>query len=370
MRLKTLIMTTMTLLAGLTSGACEADSVLSVDGFPMGEDGIEKGVSACYAGRIGDCIVMAGGCNFPVNTLAPDSKKKYYKGIYAARIGQADRLRWTRIGELPDASAYGVAVSCDNSMIIAGGMNGKGSQRAVYRITLVNGRSQVASLPALPCTADNMAGAVVGRRLYVAGGMMDGRPSCRVLCLDLDRPDAGWKERKPFPGIMRIQPVAGSMGDRRFCIFGGFAPAAAGAEARLALAGCVYDETTEEWQPLEGPKDAYDEPLFVGGGAAVQLSKDSFLVAGGVNKDVFLSAVNHPQAGYLNHPEAWYRFNPYTLLYNKEGWSIIGKSRETARAGAALVPTRHGIYVIGGELKPRVRSNRIVRIPPLCCQSR
>ena len=66
----------MTLLTGLTSGACEADSVLSVDGFPMGEDGIEKGVSACYAGRIGDCIVMAGGCNFPVNTLAPDSKKK------------------------------------------------------------------------------------------------------------------------------------------------------------------------------------------------------------------------------------------------------------------------------------------------------
>ncbi len=71
-------MTTMTLLTGLTSEACEADSVLSVDGFPMGEDGIEKGVSACYAGRIGDCIVMAGGCNFPVNTLAPDSKKKYF----------------------------------------------------------------------------------------------------------------------------------------------------------------------------------------------------------------------------------------------------------------------------------------------------
>ena len=42
---------------------------------------------------------------------------------------------------------------------------------------------------------------------------------------------------------------------------------------------------------------------------------------------------------------------------------MLYKSSETARAGAVLAQTHHGLYVIGGELKPRVRSNRVVKYP-------
>ena len=52
---------------------------------------------------------------------------------------------------------------------------------------------------------------------------MDGKASNRVLRLDLDNLSAGWQDVKPFPGMVRIQPVAGSMGDNHFCLFGGFA---------------------------------------------------------------------------------------------------------------------------------------------------
>lgn len=354
-------MTTMTLLTGLGAHACGVDSLIIMHGFPADEAGIGQGVSACFAGRIDDSIVMAGGCNFPVNTLEPDSRKKYYKGIYAARSGQADQLHWKQIGLLPEPLAYGVSVVCDNSMIIVGGMNGEGSRKAAYRIRIADGKAQVSLLPPLPCTADNMAGAMVGRHLYVAGGMMDGKASCCVLYLDIDHPDDGWKDIKPFPGIMRVQPVAGSMGGKRFCLFGGFAPAGSGEEARLAMDGCAYDETTGEWVLLDGPEDDKGNPLFVGGGASVNLGEDSLLVMGGVNKEVFLAAVNHPQPDYLTHPVEWYHFNPYTLLYSKEGWRVIGKSAATARAGAALVLTKQGLYVIGGELKPRVRSSSVVK---------
>ena len=71
-------MTTMTLLTGLGAHACGVDSLIIMHGFPADEAGIGQGVSACFAGRIDDSIVMAGGCNFPVNTLEPDSRKKYY----------------------------------------------------------------------------------------------------------------------------------------------------------------------------------------------------------------------------------------------------------------------------------------------------
>lgn len=40
-------------------------NISSMSGFPSGEAGYELGVSACYAGFIGDYLVVAGGCNFP-----------------------------------------------------------------------------------------------------------------------------------------------------------------------------------------------------------------------------------------------------------------------------------------------------------------
>ena len=56
-------------------------------------------------------------------------------------------------------------------------------------------------------------------------------------------------------------------------------------------------------------------------------------------------------------------FHVYTLLYNKSGWQVLSKHTETARAGAAMVKTDDGVFVIGGELKPRVRSNQIIKYP-------
>ena len=363
MRIKNLIMTMITLLTGLAAKASNADSLMIMEGFPKDEVGIEQGVSACFAGGIDDLLVMAGGCNFPVNTLAPDSKKVFYSGIYACKTDEQDKLNWKLIGKLPEPLAYGVTVTCDNGLIIVGGMNNTGSYKTVLRLTLVEGKAQVSVLPSLPCYADNMAGCLVGRHLYIAGGLMDGKASNRVLCLDLDNLSAGWKDIKPFPGMARVQPVACSMDSNKLCLFGGFSPAGNGEEARLAMNGYVYNEVTDEWTEHEGPRDDKGEPLFVGGGIGINLSESEFLVVGGVNKDVFLSAVNHPQPDYLSHPIEWYQFNPYTLYYNNDGWQILYKSQETARAGAMLAHTKNGLYVIGGELKPRVRSSRVVRYP-------
>ena len=168
-------MTTITLLTGLGANASDADSLMVMRGFPTDEVGIEHGVSACYAGRIDDQLVMAGGCNFPVNTLAPDSKKVYYSGIYATKTDDGNQLNWKLVGHLPDPLAYGVTVTCDNSMIVVGGMNNDGSYGKVYRVTLVDGKAEVSTLPSMPCSVDNMAGALVGKHLYIAGGAMDGK---------------------------------------------------------------------------------------------------------------------------------------------------------------------------------------------------
>ena len=55
-------------------------------GFPSAEPGIEKGVSACFAGTVGNTLLMAGGCNFPNRPAAEGGEKRFYQGIYAAQI--------------------------------------------------------------------------------------------------------------------------------------------------------------------------------------------------------------------------------------------------------------------------------------------
>ena len=75
--MRNFVISTLLLLSVLTS----AQSVRNVFGFPATEPGYSLGVSACYAGQIGDYIVMAGGCNFPT-----PGNKTYYAGIYAAPL--------------------------------------------------------------------------------------------------------------------------------------------------------------------------------------------------------------------------------------------------------------------------------------------
>lgn len=98
--MRNFVISTLLLLSALTS----AQSVRNVFGFPATEPGYSLGVSACYAGQIGDYIVMAGGCNFPT-----PGNKTYYAGIYAAPLDNAV-LRWQLVGFLPEPAAYGATM--------------------------------------------------------------------------------------------------------------------------------------------------------------------------------------------------------------------------------------------------------------------
>lgn len=138
-------------------------------GFPHDEAGIEKGVSACYAGRIGSTLIMAGGCNFPDKPVAEGGAKRYYHGIYAARISKRDTLRWQKVGDLPAEAAYGVSVSTDDAVVCVGGNNAHKSLTTVIKIRLAGGKSAIDTLPSLPCPMDNFTGALDGSCLLVRG---------------------------------------------------------------------------------------------------------------------------------------------------------------------------------------------------------
>ena len=326
------------------------------------EAGLDAGVSAPFCGAIADRVIVAGGCNFPEHPMAPNSVKRFYRGIYVL----TDDNRWEKIGNLPETMAYGATAATDSALVLIGGDNGKGATDAVRMLRLDGLTPRITDLPALPGTLDNMAAAAIGHTVYVAGGNFNGVPSTRLFALDLDNESAGWKELAPMPGNPRVQPVMAASGGKLY-LWGGFAGRHEGHEPSLELDGLCYNPANNKWSPLPAPETVDGEKVSLGGGVAVTLPTGTIATIGGVNKDVFLEALRNQAPDYLSHEPEWYRFNAHLLIFDprKGKWSDFGRQEGAARAGAGAAADSKGrIYINGGEVKPRIRTAEFMIISP------
>ena len=354
---------------GLAAAACGGDTVrvTPLSGFPCDEDGIAKGVSACYAGILDGQLVMAGGCNFPGLPPRMGGAKKFYDGIYCASLSGDNALVWRRIGNLPAPAAYGVSVTTPEGVVCIGGNNAEGQLDTVFCINIKEGSAVIEPLPSLPAGIDNFTGAFAGRRIFVSGGSYAGKADRKALFLDLDELGKGWQALPDFPGPRRTQPVSAAFekdGVYEFYIWGGFAGATDGDPVTLSVDGLKYSSETGEWIPVAGPRDAEGIEVSLGGGAAAVLGDGKVVATGGVDKDVFYNALIKLPEGYFEHDPSWYRFGKNILVYDtaSDSWSVAANTPETARAGAVLVGDGRTFVNICGELMPGVRSPQLTRI--------
>ncbi|HEY9544230.1 cyclically-permuted mutarotase family protein [Prevotella sp.] len=325
-----------------------------VYGFPTNEPGIDKGVSACFAGTANGFLLMAGGCNFPETPAAEGGKKRYYKGIYAASLADNTDLQWKQIGSLPHECAYGVSIQLDNGLLCVGGNNHDSSLTDAFILSVNDGKAVLQQLPSLPFAMDNFTGCRRGNEIIVTNGK-------DICTLNLCHPEEGWSLIPIAGGTVLGQPVCGSA-QGSFYLWGGCTAKKPEQPTTLHIDGDRFTDLTVGSTPVESPFDYDGNAIYLGGATAINLSADTIVAIGGVNKDIFLDAVNNPKPGYMTHPIEWYRFNPYISVFTEGRWHIAGKSQVTARAGAALAVFGNYIYIIGGELKPGIRTPEIYRM--------
>ena len=346
-----------------------AQHVRSVAGFPAAEPGYSLGVSACYAGQIGDYLVVAGGCNFP----EAGKPKKYYAGVYAARMDRA-ALQWRLVGFLPEAAAYGATVASGDSLLFIGGNNTEHALAAVYSVRLNSTGTDVSinRLADLPATADNMAVALAGNDIFVVGGNQNGKPSADVLRYQLGSNSVNQATNSTsyvdlrIPGAPRVQPIAAAYNNRLY-VWGGFY--ADGEQSKVHTDGYVYDVNVKEWGALSAPRSADGEEMTLSGGIA-WADGNRLYATGGVNRTIFLDAISGryecvKKDDYLKQPIDWYKFSGNLYVFDAVAgqWlTTTFANQALARAGAQVVPTTLGVYYIGGELKPALRTPQIVII--------
>lgn len=325
-------------------------NVEKLSGFPSEESGISKGVSACFAGTISGQLIMAGGCNFPDTPAADGGSKKYYRGIYLGEIILPNKIRWKKVGELPQGIAYGISTPYHNSLLCIGGKNNERLFSSILRITMKGGKSIVDEIARLPYPVASSTGRIINDQLYVYG-------NGELCVLNLKDIHSGWR-RIPIEDAVRSQPSCAEI-NGSFTLLGGFIEKSKTDSARLVLGGIQVNKNKFKnfLPPVKNGR-----PIAVVGACVQQLSHDSFLLTGGVNRDIFLLEFNHPSKDYLRHSIAWYAFNKNAYLYYNRKWIKVATSEKIAKAGASSILLNDDIYIIGGELKPGIRSNEIIRI--------
>lgn len=343
--------------------------------LPGTEKGTALGVSAPFAGISGGELLVAGGCNFPDKPAAEGGTKRYYQEIYAYNIEHPTDAGWRIVGKLPQPLAYGASVTTPDGLVWIGGNNDKDASRQVFRIHWDAGRQQLnmTELPPLPLPMDNLAATYADGYLYVAGGTGrpgkgDSRtaPTNPFFCLQLtSSPQTEWTRLPDFPGPARVQPVLAAQQSEegiRLYLAGGFQPVSSHQEAIVCTDMLSYHPASGRWRN-EGFLPLLEEgfPRTVTGGCAIASGDSTILLIGGVNHDRFRDALNHPQPDYLSHPADWYKFNTALLQYNTftKHWTNLGDYQETARAGAGIATTGNTFFLIGGELKPGIRTPEV-----------
>ena len=310
------------------------------------EGGYAKGVSAPFAGTADGVLLMAGGANFPDLPVTEGGRKAFYDTIY--RYGEDG---WTVAGRLPAEAAYGVSCGLGESVVFAGGSNASGALRSVWRVGLRDGKAVVTELPSLPHAVEQAAGAALGRRIYICGGISDGAPSDELWSLDTNAPEPCWERAASLPEKV-VQPVMAASGGCLW-LWGGFDSSTGAASGN----GYRYDPSSDTWTPVKGHPDG---GTFVGA-SATALPDGRIAVTGGVDREIFEAAVRLPSdkiREYQLHPVEWYRFQNAVRLFDPSSgeWEDLGEFTGAARAGAALVTCGDGIFLLGGELKPGIRT--------------
>ena len=315
----------------LILGLCQGQNNIIVT--PAGK--IDRAVSGHFAGLVEGQLTTWGGCNFPDTPCADGGQKVFYP------------------------KAYGASVAVPGETIYIGGMDENGSDASV----------SPSNLPSLPKPLDNFAACYGMDRIFVAGGQTNGTPNKDVYALDWPN-GKEWVKIATLPDEGRLQPcmaVQNAPEGKALYIFGGWTP-------QPSLGGVVNTKglklnlKTFEWQetaPTVLPLKGVGGAVALVGSSCTPCGYSHILFFGGVNNDIFLSAIQGKQDDqYLRHEPSWYKFRSDVLAYHTitDSWMTIPGDTALARAGAALTPFDGGWYYSGGETMPGIRSDKISRI--------
>ena len=342
------------------------DKMFEWDQLPIIPD--STGFAGSFAGVSNGSLLVAGGANFPANGRPwSGGTKTWYDNIF---VLENPTGAWKEVGKLPRPMGYGVSLTWKDGLIILGGADKDKHYAGCYFIRYINDSIVTEQLPDLPAPNANASGVIINDIIYVAGGLASptAKETLNVFwSLDLSKPaiHRSWKVLITWPGQSRMLAVAGSLNDEFYLMSG----------VHLAVttddtvAHREYLKDAYAYTPGKGWKKISDLPYSTAAapGPAYASRELGLLVMGGDDG----SRADSNAILKDKHPG----FKTGILAYNNNEWTSVSEvvtkkmpDPENNPNGSTWAPvttplvTWNGDIVIpGGEVRPGVRTNRVLR---------
>jgi N-acetylneuraminate epimerase len=304
------------------------------------------GVAGAFVGVVDNCLVVAGGANFPNKPPWENGTKVWHTDIWL--LDKPDG-KWIRAGELPAPRGYGAAWSVGGTLVCAGGSDSTTHHAKVWQLRRNRtGTIDCSEIRPLPGPVANAAWASDSRSLLIAGGQHSPMSTtAQSNALLLTRAGEKHEPLPDIPGNGRILGWAARSGSE--WLVGGGAALVAGADGkpirRLHRDSWKISDRSRQWEPLPDtplPVVAPPNPCLAHRGTVAVLPADDGSRAGFTPPDA------HPgfprrALGYDTRSRVW--------------TAVAGFPFSVVTTGAVAW---RGLWVVAsGEIRPGVRTPEI-----------
>ncbi|MEK6238235.1 MAG: hypothetical protein N2C14_26265, partial [Planctomycetales bacterium] len=369
----------------LASDALDSNAAVSwstsSDGFPD-LPGLPDpiGFAGPFVGVVGDQLLVAGGANFPGGRPWDGHEKVWHDRIFLLSWNEqqnAPASAWRKLEKdrLPRPLGYGVSLTIkhqgENAVLCIGGCDAGKHSDQVFLLTWNGKQVETVKGPSLPRPCAYFCGAVLDDEIFVAGGreQPDSPTALKTFWSlkidDLQKKDAAWTERDPWPGRGRMLAVAGAQAGR-FYLFSGtdLVPGENGGPKREYLTDCY------SWSRAKGWKRVADipRPCVAAPTPAPAAGQSHLLVLGGDDgkhaaeveklKDAHPGFPNEIM-GYHTITDTW---RPIGEMIKDVGDDPGGDPNSGVWPPVTTNTTswRGRIVVASGEVRPGVRTPRVL----------
>jgi N-acetylneuraminic acid mutarotase len=272
--------------------------------------------------------------------------------------------------------AYSASVSFENAIYCFGGEDAVQPLNSALKIYFENNRIQIKQLPALPFAVSNAGVAIIGSKVYVAGGNDSAGATSHFQMLDLSDIEKGWTVLPGLPETESHGVVVSQSDGNEDCIylFGGRNKS--GITSTFLSVIYKYSPSENLWTKAGSLQLDGEKEFGLSAGTGVAFGKNSILLFGGdkgiiFNKtEQFIHAfqtetdslkkakINAEKIELLsNHPG----FSREILCFNTHSGKLklVGEIPGLSQVTTCAFWRDNKVIIPGGEIRPGVRSSAV-----------
>lgn len=242
---------------------------------------IQPGLAGAVIGISNDQLIVAGGANFGDTLPWKGGIKKYHDEIYLQNLGKGSK-RWIRSEtKLPAPLAYSACAVCNGSLISIGGEGPDGPVPDVFILSAGPDGLEITPESPLPEKVSSAGAAVIGKKIYLAGGLNADGATSSVYCAETGSGPLNWEKLPDMPFPLSHALVIAQHDGRETCLFVIGGRTKTGPTSTFFATIWKYIPSKKRWEPsgeLTGDKH---EPMGLSAGTGIPIGDRHILIIGG-----------------------------------------------------------------------------------------